>query len=136
MGVQPDIAVAPEQALVAAHAAALKAIAAGAIDANRAAVLRRLIETNEARLRATPEPAARLDRFAGTYEGRAVSVRDGQLWYLRRSGGLGEPLTPLGGDVYALAAVRLRFAESAGAMTLSIEQQDETRVTFRRALKP
>jgi len=136
VGVQPDIAVAPEQALVAAQVAALKAIASGTSDANRSGVLRRLIETNEARLRATPEPAARLDRFAGTYEGRTVSVRDGELRYTRRSGGLSEPLTPLGGDVYALAAARLRFAESAGAMTLTVEQQDGTRVTFKRDVKP
>ncbi len=132
IGVQPDLAVAPEQALTAAHVAALKAIAAGTTDANRSEVLRRLIETNEARLRATPEAAARLHRFAGTYAGRAVTVRDGQLWYLRRSGGLSEPLTPLGGDVYALAAARLRFAESGGAMTLTVEQPDGARLTFTR----
>ena len=136
VGVQPDIAVAPEQALWAAHAAALKAIASAATDPGRSEVLRRLIETNEARLRAAPETAERLNRFAGTYEGRVVSVRDGQLWYLRRSGGLSEPLTPLGGDVYALAAARLRFVESGGAMTLVVEQQDGTRVTFNRDVKP
>lgn len=136
VGVQPDIAVAPEQALVAAHAAALRKVAAGVTDPSRSEVLRRLIETNEARLRATPEAAERLDRLAGTYEGRTVSVREGQLWYLRRSGGLSEPLTPLGGDVYALAAARLRFAEVGGAMALTVEQPDGTRVTFAREARP
>jgi hypothetical protein len=132
VGVQPDIPVAPEQALLAAHAAALKAVAALTSEANRSEVLRRLIETSEAWLRATPEAAGRLQRFAGTYEGRVVSVRDGQLWYLRRSGGLSEPLIPLGGDVYALGAARLRFAESGGDMALSIEQPDGTSLTFTR----
>ena len=132
VGVQPDIAVAPEQALVAAHAAALRKVAAGTTDASRAEVLRRLIETNEAGLRATPEAVERLHRFAGTYEGRVVTVRDGGLRYLRRIGGLSEPLIPLGGDVYALAAARLRFAESAGTMTLTVEQPDGTRLTFTR----
>jgi len=132
VGVQPDIAVAPEQALAAAHAAALRKVAAGTTEAGRSDVLRRLIETGEARLRAVPETAERLHRFAGTYEGREVSVRDGQLWYLRRIGGLSEPLIPLGGDVYALAAARLRFAESGGAMTLTVEPPDGTRLTFTR----
>ncbi len=96
VGVQPDLAVDPERALVAAQAAALKAIAASTTDPGRARTLRLLIETNEARLRATAENAARLARFTGTYEGRTVTLRDGQLWYLRRSGGLSEALTPLG----------------------------------------
>ncbi|MEO8501638.1 MAG: S41 family peptidase [Vicinamibacteria bacterium] len=132
VGVQPDLAVAPEQALEAAHAAALKAIAAVTTDAGRAAVLRRLIETTEARARATPEAELRLARFSGRYEGRVVSARDGQLWYARRAGGLSEPLVPLGADVYALSAARFRFHESAGATTLTVEQADGTRVTFTR----
>jgi C-terminal processing protease CtpA/Prc len=136
VGVQPDIPVPPEHALLAAHAAALKAVAAGTTDVNRSEVLRRLIETSEARLRATPEAAERLRRFEGTYEGRVVTVRDGQLFYARRSGGLGEPLTPLGGDVYALAAVRLRFSEIGGAMAITVEQQDGTRVTLNREARP
>lgn len=136
VGVQPDIPVPPEQALQAAHTAALKAVAAGTTEASRSEVLRRLIETSEARLRATPEPAERLRRFEGTYEGRVVTARDGQLWYTRRSGGLSEPLTPLGGDVYALSALRLRFSESGGSMALTVEQQDGTRVTFNREVRP
>ena len=135
VGVQPDIPVAPEDALLAAHVAALKAIAAATTDVNRAGVLRRLIETSDARLHVTPEVPARLARLEGTYEGRLVAVRDGKLWYTRRSGGLSEPLVPLGGDIYALSAARLRFAESAGAMTLTVEQQDGTQVTFTRAAR-
>ncbi|MBX7185148.1 MAG: S41 family peptidase [Vicinamibacteria bacterium] len=136
VGVQPDLAVPPEQALVAAHAAALRAILPATADASRGEVLRRLIETDEAKLRATPEPADRLQRLVGAYEGREVSARDGQLWYTRRSGGLGEPLVALGGDVYALGAARLRFADSKGAMTLTVEQADGTRVAFVREPRP
>ena len=61
-----------------------------------------------------------------------VAARDGQLWYTRRSGGLSELLVPLGGDVYALSAARLLFAESKGAMGLTVEQQDGARITFAR----
>lgn len=136
VGVQPDLPVAPEQALLAAHAAALKAVAALTTDPNRSEVLRRLIETSEARLRATPEAAERLRRFEGTYEGRVVTVREGQLFYARRSGGLGEALTPLGGDLYALSAARLRFAESGAAMTLTVEQPDGASVRLTREVKP
>ena len=136
VGVQPDIAVAPEHALAVAHAAALKAIAASTTDASRSQVLRRWIETIEARSRAIPESASRLARFAGTYDGRVVTVRDGQLWYARRSGGLSEALTPLGGDTYALSAQRLRFAESAGAMILTVEQADGTQITLTRGELP
>jgi hypothetical protein len=132
VGVQPDIAVDPEQALVAAHAAALKTIAASTTDAGRARTLRLLIETNEARLHATAENPTRLAQFTGTYEGRTVTLRDEKLWYLRRSGGLSEALTPLGGDSFALASLRLRFADSKGSMTLTVEQADGTQITFVR----
>lgn len=133
VGVEPDIAVDPEQALIAGHAAALKAVAAAtASDVSRAGLLRRLIETNEARLSAIPGSAARFARFAGTYEGRVVSVRDGELRYARRSGGLSEPLIPLGADLFALGAQRIRFAESAGVVTLKVEQPDGSEITLTR----
>ncbi len=132
VGVQPDIAVDPEQALVAAQAAALQAIASSTTDAGRARTLRLLIETTEARLRATSPNTARLAQFTGTYEGRLVTLRDEKLWYLRRSGGLSEALTPLGGDSFGLATLRLRFADSNGSMTLTVEQADGTQVTFAR----
>ena len=132
---QPDLETPPEQALLAAHAAALRAIAARGADTGRSEILRRLVETAEARLRATPEPATRLRRFAGIYEGREVSVLNGELMYTRRVGGLREPLVSLGGDVYALAAVRLRFSESGGIVTLSIEQPDGARVALSRQAK-
>ncbi len=136
VGVEPDIAVDPEQALTAGHLAALKVVAAGvAGDANRKRNLERLIETYEARLKATPDNASRLARFVGTYDGRVVSVRGGELRYARRSGGMSEPLVPLGGDTFALGSQRLRFAETAGVVTLRVEQADGAEVTFTRGLK-
>ena len=132
VGVEPDIAVAPEQALVARHLAALKAVAVASSDAARSRVLHRLIETNEARLREATEPEARLVRFAGAYEGRVVSVRDGKLWYARRSGGLSEPLVRLTGDTYALGAQRIRFAEVRGLITMTVEQADGAQIVLNR----
>lgn len=132
VGVEPDIEVAPEQALLAGHLAALKAVAAASSDASRVRVLRRLIEANEALLRETPEPEARLVRFAGAYEGRVVSVREGRLWYTRRAGGLPESLVRLTGDTYALGALRIRFTELRGLMTLTVEQADGTEISLKR----
>jgi hypothetical protein len=132
VGVEPDIPVAPEQALIAGHLAALKAVAGASTDASRSRMLQRLIETNEARLRETAEPEARLVRFAGTYEGRVVSVREGRLWYARRTGGLSEPLVRLTGDTYALGAQRMRFAELRGLLTLTVEQPDGTEIVLSR----
>lgn len=133
VGVLPDIPVAPEQALDAAHAAALKAIMENTPDASRTKLLARLRETAEARARAIPADSGRLARFVGSYEGRVVSLRDGRLWYARQSGGLSEALTPLGGDVFALSALRLRFAENKGAMTIIIELPDGTQITLVRS---
>lgn len=136
VGVEPDIAVDPEQALIAGHLAALKVVAAGVTtDASRKRILERLIETSEARLRSTPDHAARLARFAGSYDGRVVSIRGEQLHYARRNGGISEPLVPLGGDTFALGSQRLRFAETAGVLTLTVEQSDGSEVTLTRAQK-
>jgi hypothetical protein len=133
VGVEPDIAVDPEQAHLAGHLAALRVVAAAAAEANRKRTLDRLIETYEARLRTTPQDAARLARFAGTYDGRVVTLLAGELRYARRQGGVSEPLVPLGGDVFALGAQRLRFTEAAGAVTLRVEQSDGGEITFTRA---
>lgn len=135
-GVEPDVVVDPEQALVAGHLAALRVVAAGAAaDTTRKRDLERLIETHEARLRATPDASARLARFAGTYDGRVVSVRGGELRYARRKGGLSEPLVPLGGDTFALGSQRLRFAEAGGVATLRVEQPDGVEITLTRDQK-
>ena len=132
VGVQPDLAVAPEQALGAAHVAALKAIAASTTDTVRTHLLQLLIETVEARAHVAPDAPARLASLSGVYEGRVVSVRDGRLWYARRNGALSEPLVPLSGDLYALGALRLRFAEVSGRATLTLEPADGTRITLGR----
>jgi hypothetical protein len=136
VGVQPDIAVEPEQALLAAHAAALRGLLASTSQGRGSGLLTRLVETADARLRGAAADEKHLARIAGSYEGRVVTVRAGQVWYSRRTGGLSEPLTFLGGDQYALGALRLRFAEALGAMTLTVEQTDGTQVTLQRKDMP
>jgi hypothetical protein len=132
VGVPADISVPPEQALDAAHAAALNAILArNSVTPARANSMRRIIETIEAR--AKIPVAARLERFAGTYDGRAISVRDGRLWYARRAGAMPEALVALTADTFALGAVRFRFSESGGAISLTVEQPDGTTVSLARS---
>ena len=132
VGVQPDLAVAAERAVLEAHAAALRTVAAANTDAGRAVVLARLLEAAEARRQPTPVDARRLARFAGTYEGRVVSLVEGRLVYSRVAGALGTDLAPLAGDRFALGAARLRFEEQGRTVRLTIEQPDGTQVSFSR----
>jgi hypothetical protein len=134
VGVPADISVAPELALDAAHVAALNTIVAkNTLPPARANTLRRLIETIEARSKMAAVNAARLDRFAGTYEGRAFTVREGKLWYARRVGALPEPLVALTADTFALGAIRFRFVESGGTVSLTVEQPDGTTISLMRS---
>lgn len=130
VGVQPDLAVPAERALMAAHAAAVRAVGAAA-DPARQAFLARLGAWLEGRLR-PPPPAAELGRWTGDYEGRVVSLQNGALHYARRGGAIGEPLVALGGGRFALGATQYLFEDRGGVVTLVVEQPDGTRVTFRK----
>lgn len=132
VGVQPDVAVPAERALLEAHASALRAIAAANTDAGRAVTLTRLLEAAEARRQPKPVDAQRLARFAGSYDGRMVTLVGGRLVYSRVAGALGTDLVPLGGDRFALGAARLRFEEQGRTVRVTIEQPDGTQVSFSR----
>ena len=131
-GVLPDIAVPAERALIEAHAAAVRKPAATSSDSAR---LGRLLVTLDARRQPSPVDTRAATRFAGTYEGRQVAVIDGKLTYARREGGLGEELTPLGGDRFGLGATRFTFERAAKGMTLVIEQPNGTRLSLMREPK-
>jgi hypothetical protein len=135
VGVQPDLAVPAERALLEAHAAALRAIVAATTDTARATILGRLLAAADARRQPKPVDPQRLARFAGSYEGRVVALVDGRLVYSRVAGALGIELVSLGGDRFALGATQLRFEEQGGAVRLTIEQPDGTEVTFIRTGK-
>jgi len=133
VGVQPDMAVPAERALLEAHAAALRVIVAATADATRARTLNRLLAAADARRQPKPVDARRLARFAGTYEGRVVALVEGRLLYSRAAGVLGAELVPLGGDRFALGATQLLFEEQAGTVRLTIEQADGTQVSLTRS---
>jgi len=134
VGVQPDVAVPAERALVEAHAAALRAIlAAPSTAVARTLVLTRLLAAVDAERQPIPIDTRRLARFAGTYDGRVVALVEGRLVYTRVAGGLSEVLVPLGRDRFALGATQLVFEEQAGTVRLTIDQPDGTQVSFARS---
>ncbi|HEX9893917.1 MAG TPA: S41 family peptidase, partial [Gemmatimonadales bacterium] len=92
VGVQPDIAVPAERALVEAHVAALRTILSANTDADWGRRLERFLATADARRNPQPIDPARLARLAGNYDGRVVSISNGRLFLARRAGGLGEEL--------------------------------------------
>jgi hypothetical protein len=131
VGVQPDLRVPAEQALEAAHAAALRTVAARA-DAEQRALLERVAESIEARRGEPPAPAA-LARWAGVYDGgRRVELTDGRLRYRPRAGVLADDLVPLGGDRFALGATRFHFEMAGATARLTIERPDGTRLAYPR----
>jgi hypothetical protein len=132
VGVQPDLRVAPERALEAAHAAALRTVAARA-DAGRRAQLERLAEAVEARQRDDRPATASLARWAGVYDGgRRVELVDGRLRYRPRAELMADELVPLGGDRFAVGGTRFEFAMAGATARLTIERPDGTRLAYPR----
>jgi len=134
VGVQPDIAVAAEQALPAAHAAALRAILASTTDTGRARVLTRVLAAVEAQTRPQTLDEHLLASYTGNYEGRVVGLSNGRLCFARRDGGLCEPLVRLEGNRFALGATQLVFEPADGAMQLTVETPDGSRLRLTRGL--
>lgn len=132
VGVQPDRVVPAEAALLEAHAAAVRRLMENSPDQDWNRSLTRILTTLEARQTARQPDAAWLNRLAGEYAGRAVSVRSGRLFYARRTGGLSEELTWLGGNRFGLGATQYLFEEEGSVVRLVIEPPDGTRVTFQR----
>jgi retinol-binding protein 3 len=127
VGVQPDIAVPADRAFSAARADALKTlIEKPGINERRKRELSIALET----LEPAPPPAAAgvssLADFAGTYGNKAISVRDGGLYY-QRIGGRGATLAPLEGDRFALstdAVITFRRDAAGTVTTMRIEWTD------------
>ena len=128
-GVQPDIVVPADRALLEAHAEAVRRLAVTDPDSSR--LNRLLVTLNAKRTPAAVDPA-RLARFAGTYEGRQVALSGSHLTYARRVGGLGEELVPLGENRFGLGATQFEFLETGGQVSLVIEQANGTRLTLKR----
>jgi hypothetical protein len=115
-GVRPDLEVASAQALAAAHADALRRLAAAAPDERRRAELTLTAEYVSAQAKPAAVPAARLAAYAGRYEsGRVVTVEDGRLYYQPAAEAPRLELVPLpDGRFAATPTVRVAFAPGEG----------------------
>lgn len=136
-GVQPDVRVAAEQALDVAYAAALHRTATSQTDALLRRTLELIAESVDGRVKPLVSNAAQLAQFAGSYdESRVVKLQDGRLWYYRRAEILPDELLPLGGNRFALTgAQRVSFESRNGALVMSVEAPDGTRLSYAR-LRP
>jgi hypothetical protein len=128
VGVQPDTRVPADKALAAAHAEALKKLAAATGDETRRRELTKLASGLEATLAAAadsrgapaaPAAADSLQGYVGKYgENKTITVRDGGLFY-QRIGGRGAPMQRVSHDSYTLNGgdARITFVrDAAGAV--------------------
>ena len=117
VGLAPTVPTALAEALDAAHALALRRLAAAAPAPARVR-LEGIAEGVTARLE-NRRPALPLAAYAGSYGERVVSVADGRLWF-RRGNRAPLALIPLGGNQFTLdidPAARLSFEVSGSAAT-------------------
>ena len=117
VGVQPDI-VTTDDALVVAHAEALKRMAAAATDSSLATVLSWARDALLARARPHRVSATTLASYAGTYDTRVISLENGKLWYQRAANRAKEELTPIDDRTFALGeASRIEFLKEGTRIT-------------------
>ena len=117
VGVLPDIAT-TDDALVTAHAEALKRLAAAATDSSWRTVLSWARDGLIARARPHHVSAKTLESYAGTYDTRTVSLENGKLWYQRAANRAKEELTPIDDRTFALGeASRIEFLREGTRVT-------------------
>ena len=131
-GVQPTIAAAPEQALIEAHAAALRQIVASNTDPERRKVLARQLLVIEAQRRPQVLDLNAARGMVGQYEGREVSLHNGQLTY-GRIGGLPVSLVALGGNRFGNGSTQYEFDDAGGHASLTVETADGSRIRLVRS---
>lgn len=121
-GVEPDVKVPVAEALEAAHARALGAIAEKAADPVQKAELEFVRGVLEDRRKPATLSAAEMQTFAGTYGPRTISMEDGALWY-QRGKGRKMRLQPVGQDRFLVGDLddfRLRFERDAGGKVVRL----------------
>jgi hypothetical protein len=131
-GVTPTLAVAPKQALLEAHLAAVRTIAAKATDPDRRRVLEREAQFLEAQRTPQAVDPALARRLVGIYQGREVSLQGGQLAYTRVVDGLPQPLVWLGGLRFAQGPTQFVFGEADGQATMTVELPNGVQVRLVR----
>jgi hypothetical protein len=135
VGVRPDVETPPAEALAAAHAHALGALAGRAEDPVRRRALDLTRELVEAQRRPRAVAASTLARHVGEYEGgRAVSLDGTRLLFRPGPDYPPDELVPVADDAFApTPTARVRFERAAdGTAVLRMTFPDGGSRTFRR----
>lgn len=121
-GVKPDVGVPADQALDAAHAAALRKIREKTTDEQERRTIDWTLETLTAESHPVSLSESALRKFAGTYGERVITFEDGSLYYQRK----GRPkykMIPMSENLFRFGELdffRLRFVKGDdGKMKLS-----------------
>lgn len=129
-GVAPAVAVAPERALAAAHAAALTKLAAAAEGLRRKELeWAAAVQAGLAKPAPLSQPA---ERYAGRYGERVIAVAGDRLSY-RRGNGPETMLVPIGPDLFAIEADPRSRIHFPSAGTLVVERITGAREESRRS---
>ena len=115
VGILPDIAVKADEALPAAHAAALTRLAEKTVDSIRMRELTWIKEMVEAQLRSITVSPSTLQRYAGRYGSRVITLDKGRLYHQREANRPREVLVALSDNLFALGEGTVRIAFSLGA---------------------
>ncbi|MDQ3518904.1 MAG: S41 family peptidase [Gemmatimonadota bacterium] len=115
VGVKPDITVQVDQALPAAHIAALARLAGNAADSTRKQELAWIREMLEVQSSPINVAASTLNKYAGSYGSRIITLDEGRLYYQREAGRPRDLLVPLSESVFALGEGTVRIAFSSGS---------------------
>ena len=136
VGVQPNVVVNPAQALEAAHALALTAIADATTDADWKQELTLTREVVEAQRAGRAVPGDLLADAPGNYDGgRSVVAQNGKLLYSRREGAQGEELVPLADGSFGVGAARIAFEREGGRVVrVRVTQPNGSTLTYPRTV--
>lgn len=117
IGIQPDMA-ASGDALLAAHAEALKQLAAAATDPARERTYAWTRDIMLARVQPLMTTARDLTGYAGTYNLREISVQNGKLYLRTQPGRPAAELVPVAVDVFGLGiATKVEFVRTDGRVS-------------------
>jgi hypothetical protein len=133
-GVKPNVVVDQSQALEAAHALALTAIASASTDERWKRELTLTREVVEAQRAGRRVPQELLSGAPGTYEGgRTVTAQSGRLRYSRREEAPDDELVPLADGTFGVGAARIAFEREGGRVVrLRVTQPNGTSLTYGR----
>jgi len=121
-GIAPDIAVPQQKALSVAHREAIKKIMERTTDDEGKKQLAWTVETMSALDEPVKVDIALLQRYAGKYGPRVITLENGELYY-QREGRPKYKMTPMSQDTFVfddLRYFRLRFATDSGGQVKEI----------------